>query len=286
MAHAQETSGQFSGGSVRIGHDNRACNGSLEGAVRYNSSPYYPVTFDVGTDHLSATAATVGVADSNQITGSFWFRLNATSIDMNFQHHTSASRFAVTYEGSCDCITIGGKNAGGTDILMIVGPVIADNNWHHLLYSFDLSQPSATHAHMYLDGADASPTINTFTSGPLDLNQNGVGIGGFVTGGSFNGDMAAFWFDTSYIDLSEESNRSKFISGAGLPAYLGADGALPTGSPPLIFLSGESSGWHSNKGTGGGFTLNGTLAKAANQPGNGRGAMEICNSTVWQPWEN
>lgn len=35
---AQETSGGFGGGSVKIGYDNRTCDGTLEGSIRYNSS--------------------------------------------------------------------------------------------------------------------------------------------------------------------------------------------------------------------------------------------------------
>ncbi|MEH6575669.1 MAG: hypothetical protein V7731_01200 [Amphritea sp.] len=34
---AQETSGSFKGGSLAIGYDNRACNASLAGNIRYNS---------------------------------------------------------------------------------------------------------------------------------------------------------------------------------------------------------------------------------------------------------
>lgn len=34
---AQETSGSFTGGSIRIGNDSRSCDGTLEGAIRYNS---------------------------------------------------------------------------------------------------------------------------------------------------------------------------------------------------------------------------------------------------------
>ncbi len=36
-ANAQESSGQFGGGSVKIGYDNRTCDPSLEGAIRYYS---------------------------------------------------------------------------------------------------------------------------------------------------------------------------------------------------------------------------------------------------------
>ncbi|MCB9981388.1 MAG: hypothetical protein H6860_03205 [Rhodospirillales bacterium] len=36
--YAQETSADFSGGSIKIGYDNQTCNASLEGAIRYDSS--------------------------------------------------------------------------------------------------------------------------------------------------------------------------------------------------------------------------------------------------------
>lgn len=37
LAAAQETSGNFQGGSIKIGYDNRACNSSLAGSIRFNS---------------------------------------------------------------------------------------------------------------------------------------------------------------------------------------------------------------------------------------------------------
>lgn len=37
MVSAQETSGGFVGGSIKIGFDNRTCDASLEGTIRYNS---------------------------------------------------------------------------------------------------------------------------------------------------------------------------------------------------------------------------------------------------------
>ncbi|WP_137137929.1 hypothetical protein [Pseudomonas asiatica] len=38
LAAAQETSGNFQGGSVRIGYDSRTCDGTLAGSIRYNSA--------------------------------------------------------------------------------------------------------------------------------------------------------------------------------------------------------------------------------------------------------
>ena len=36
--------------------------------------------------------------------------------------------------------------------------------------------------------------------------------------------------------------------------------STPTGSTALVYLSEPTASWRTNKGTGGGFTLNGTLA--------------------------
>jgi hypothetical protein len=56
-----------------------------------------------------------------------------------------------------------------------------------------------------------------------------------------------------------ESNRRLFLSEFKRAVNLGADGSTPTAVSPIIFLSGSIAAWATNKGTGGGFTTNGTL---------------------------
>ena len=64
------------------------------------------------------------------------------------------------------------------------------------------------------------------------------------------------------LDISSSTNRDKF-----LPATdKGSDGSTPTGSAPAVFLSGVTASWHTNKGTGGGLTLTGTLSTAPSAP--------------------
>jgi hypothetical protein len=53
---------------------------------------------------------------------------------------------------------------------------------------------------------------------------------------------------------------------AGAPVSLGADGSTPTGTAPIIFLSGATSSWETNKGSGGGFTENGGLTQSPDDP--------------------
>src|SRR3546814_17811034 len=81
-------------------------------------------------------------------------------------------------------------------------------------------------------------------------------------------DGADLWLDPgTYIDLSVTANRRKFVgSGAATSVDLGADGSTPTGTAPLVFLSGATADWHTNKGAGGGFTENGALTDAATDP--------------------
>jgi hypothetical protein len=70
----------------------------------------------------------------------------------------------------------------------------------------------------------------------------------------------------THLDLSVEANRRKFISAAGKPVSLGANGSTPTGSQPIIYLANPTATWQDNLGAGGNFTENGALADAATNP--------------------
>jgi hypothetical protein len=81
-------------------------------------------------------------------------------------------------------------------------------------------------------------------------------------------EVAELYLNTKeFLDLSIEANRRKFISAAGKPADdLGASGEGPTGTNPTVFLSGDTVTWHTNKGSGGGFTEVGALTDASSSP--------------------
>ncbi len=80
-------------------------------------------------------------------------------------------------------------------------------------------------------------------------------------------DLSDTWIAPGqFIDFSVEANRRKFIDADGKPVYLGANGELPTGTSPAVFFSGDSSTFATNKGTGGTFTLTGSLTNASSSP--------------------
>lgn len=76
----------------------------------------------------------------------------------------------------------------------------------------------------------------------------------------YSGMLGDVYFDTSYIDLS--ANNPFWNSDENKPAYLGKNGELPTGSAPLIYLPLRADSAGKNMGTGGDFTVNGTLEGA------------------------
>ena len=124
----------------------------------------------------------------------------------------------------------------------------------------------------YLDGVDVSSGFSTLNSNVLDYTIDNWGIGIVPNLGwniLENGGIADFWLDTNtFIDFSSAAQRSKFRSPTGTPMYLGADGSLPTGASPDIFLTGDIENWHLNKGTGGDFTSAGSaIIYASTNPG-------------------
>ena len=141
-----------------------------------------------------------------------------------------------------------------------------DGNWRHVLLSWDLT--STSKRHFYVDDVSASPTWNPYVNQAQDWTTGDRWVVESIGTPALEAvELADLWFDEqTYLDFSQAANRRKFISSAKKPVYLGTDGALPVGAAPLVFLSGDVSAWHTNKGTGGGFTEYGALTAAATSP--------------------
>jgi len=245
------------------------CNGT--NWVHAGTGPYNPnaVTFeDTTPTYLTSGAGMTGAVDSKLWSGSLWFRYDNNDWEIFDTAGGGDLSIDLFLDGK---IQIGGRNGASTIILDIVTPSATpdfdDNNWHHLLFSVDMSDTAKRH--LYVDDIDRLDTVNTYTDDVIDFTQSDFSFGATTAGAEGgNGDIADVWLDFgSYIDFSNTSNRRRFISASGLPMYLGEDGSVPLGNPPDIFFSGDTVTFQSNRGSGGGFTENGTLSTAAAQPG-------------------
>jgi hypothetical protein len=221
-----------------------------------------------GGGYLKRGAGLTGVSDSKLVTGSMWLNkegadgvaeeiiggsdaLNGGSGNAVFRFlKSSGQRWQITAE-----------NSAGTIILSVVtaGVATAASGWHHILFSFDLSDTGKRHLYRN-DTSDL--TVSTYTNDTMDFTVADWSVAAFPSGASkFVGEIAdlALWPGV-YMDLSVLANRRKFISGAGKPVNLGPLGTYPGLGQPALFFQGPASTFPTNKGAGGGMTLTGTLA--------------------------
>ncbi len=227
------------------------------------------VQFDGSNDYLTRGAELTGIADGKEGTFSCW--VNFTGGDAGTQviiDSGVAATFAFLVLRSIgNKFRIHARNSTPADILFIETSsswVIA-SGWVHFLSSWKMDTGGARHIYTN-DSSDLS--VTTFTNDTIDYVRTGNWAIGAETDGTnkANADIADLWFDDAYIDITVEANRRKFINPNGKPVNLGEAGQLPTGSSPLVFLSGATTGWETNLGTGGGFTENGALTGGASSP--------------------
>ena len=228
------------------------------------------VNFDGTNDYLNRGADLTGTADGKQLTFSGWVKvaINSTILRVMGAAVSGSARFLVNRQGANSNVRIVGNNAAGTtilDILSTANSLVIASGWVHILGSVDLSDTGKRW--LYINDVSDLATVTTYTNDTIDFTATEWNVGANSTGGAkFNGDMAEIWFHPTYIDLSVETNRRKFITPILTPSYLGLSGEGPTGSPPLVYLSGPTDTWHLNKGSGGGFTENGALTDSTTSP--------------------
>lgn len=141
---------------------------------------------------------------------------------------------------------------------------IAQNTAYFVQISIDLA--NASNRSIYIDGASASVTWTTYSNSSISFSDaNRPTIGAIYNSSDtmaqyFDGKLSELFFTTEYIDFSQESNRLKFRDAFGNPVDLGSDGSKPTGTAPAIYMRFDPSNFGKNSGTGGDFTVTGTIS--------------------------
>lgn len=223
-----------------------------------------------GGDYLSKTTDLTGNADTKLISGSVWIKaVPPGSNEFIFNALTGiGNQGFVMLQQTDGKIRLQGVNTvPATAIFATSGTALSSGAWTHVLFSFDLSDTGKRD--IYINGVDSSPSWTTYDNSALDVAvpDHRVGANAAGSGSSLNADISELWVAYGvYIDFSVAANRAKFRNSGGKPVNLGTDGSLPTGTAPILFFSSATDAWHTNKGTGGGFTENGTLTTASTSP--------------------
>lgn len=236
------------------------------------SKPYYAhaVHFDGSTNFLERDAGLTGAVDGKLGTMSVWIDpITLTTggdfiIDTDPLGHfrfeiTSTRKVRVTLEDSAGFIV--GRVTGGRTIS-------TSDGWIHILASWDLLN---TTINLWVDGVNdkASEVVANLT---IDYTALNWAVGGQVDVHNWSPamDIADVYLNIAeYVDFSVAANRAKFRSASGKPVNLGANGQVPTGTAPIMFLSGAFDAtlpFKTNKGTGGGFGELGALTAGSSSP--------------------
>jgi len=219
--------------------------------------------YDGSNDFALRGADLTGAADGKAGTVSFWVRLDGGDGSNLVIIENNSVRFRAL-RTSNDFFLIRGRNTSDSTILQIVSNTAftASSSWIHVLCSWNLATPEA---HLFINDANDEAAGATETDDTIDYTDTDWGIGAKVDGTlKFNGCISEFWFEDTFIDITVEANRRKFINSGLKPVDLGSDGSRPTGASPLIYATnGDPS---TNNGTGGNFVITGALTACSTSP--------------------
>jgi hypothetical protein len=232
-------------------------------AVLAGAGGFTPLGVRFSNDRLTRGADFTGIADSTGFTFSFWFKPSNSGGGTIYNGGGTTLIVFLDPTGYVRFFAV--NNTSGATILDTRTSVLAYDVWHQVICSFDGTTGTVR---LYVDGA-SDATTTTATTGTVRFNISGPypAFGAEENGADATlSDYAEVYFATSYIDLSSAANLQKFLNGV-FPVDLGADGARPTGAAPIMYLSKRNgqvaSDFATNRGTGGGMTINGTLANSS-----------------------
>lgn len=260
-------------------------------------APTYPLMswngkkFNGTTDYLTANALT-GIADSKVGTMVIFVRfgqaVTATAEILVDSKDTAgtAGAFRVDRVPTTGHLRFQARNTADASVLnqRTSGAELAAAGTYALLYSWNMDGTGVT---AYIGNTATVINTTTFTSGStLDNTVTSHSIGATTAGSLFElGDIYAVWFDsTAAMDFTVEANRRKFIDSNNVPIFLGANGELPTGTSPILFLGYDKvARWKNNRGTATStFTENGTPAEVTTTL-YGQYARLAGNRIAWTP---
>lgn len=227
------------------------------------------VKFDGTNDSLTRGAQLTGAADGENLLFSAWFNFKGGD-DAVLQFLAGSTNRIQVFRRASNEIQITFKSSNPTTLYngQTVNKfnTVINGGWRHLLIAAQLDVTPIVQ--IFVDDAVQTQTVFTApVNGDIDWTEADFAVGA-TTGAAnkLNSDLAEVYLTNEFLDISVESNRRKFITALGKPVELGADGSTPTGTAPLVFLEGPTVSWHTNDGSGGGFTENGALTDGASSP--------------------
>jgi hypothetical protein len=228
--------------------------------------------FDGTNDYMARGGDLTGIVNGKSGILSFWYRVDGGDGGNRIVIGDQASGRFWLRHSTGNLLTLYGYSPTGSESIALFSNTAytTSASWLHVLMSWDLA---TTTTYLYIN--DVSDKSASSRSANLDIDYTlsaDLRIGAQPSGAEkINGCLAEFYFSPgNYLDLSIKANRRRFITADGKPAQLGIDGSVPTGTAPILYLhldNGEAvENFATNRGTGGNFTITGTLDAASTSP--------------------
>lgn len=226
----------------------------------YGGQAAYMARFDAST-YLEHSGSPTGVVDGKEFTVAFWLANYDNTADggimqvggeleVYFQRVSSSTARLRIFGYSGATIKLSAQSTS------VISMPLGTTPMH---FAISINMASTGQREVYIDGVSKPMTWDTYVNSTLGF-EGSMSI--MIDGAKkLIADVYDFWYDDARISLS--SNISKFYN-AGISPSLGADGSTPTGTPPLVYLNGYDN--FANRGTGGDFTLTGTITQGAAAP--------------------
>ena len=229
------------------------------------------VHFDGAATYLTRGGGLTGAVDSKLLTGSFWFKSNIDGTTKQIVTNSATLSGGTSYfnfrSPADNRMTLVGFNSSNSLILTLHSSANSNkvsNGWVHYVVSVDMANTSKRH--VYINDVSDLAIAGPYTDDVLDLTRPDWSVGARCAGqDKVDGDLAdVMLWPGVYVDLSVASNRRLFIDAGGKP--VDPDVSIAILGTPAIALRNPTSTWHSNQGSGGGFSEHGTLADATTSP--------------------
>lgn len=263
------------------------------------SAPVYAtgaVSFDGATTWLTNAALNAGT-DSRYFSFSGWFQFNgnfttSTMFVNNPGGPAETSGYSPSFSASIlhnaggNLSLNGGQSFGVSPEHYVYCEALypAPSTWVHVMGSLDCYDPTNSGKQiiaLYINGVNVTLFVDSELSADVNLiNGLNFWIGTDTFDDIFLGDMADLWIAPRIYFIDSSTGNVGNIPAAtvakfrnpvtGKPVDLGADGSIPTGTAPTIFLRraplAAASTFATNLGTGGDFTITGALTNAPSSP--------------------
>jgi len=219
--------------------------------------------------YISRTSNLSGISDGKNVLFSGWLYRGRVATDTWFFIATStgSNRVYISADDS-DKLYCYFMTSGGTENVVVIesrrtsGAGIPTGAWTHVMFSFNAANSSQRH--VYINGeVPAHLSYSSYNNLDIGMANPRFALSGDIseTDQYSAKRLAHVFFDDSYLDLSQSSNRAKFITTDGFPAS-GQSALSPKVYLPL--KAADTAG--DNLGTGGAFTANQPLATAERGP--------------------